>query len=700
MSKNFWWVVVSVGFLSLALLGARPASAAVPAGFEDRPVTNVSSPIAMDFTPDGRMLIATKPGVLRVYKDGSTGTTSALDISARICSNSERGMLGVAVDPEFSVNHYVYLYYTHKVGATCDGSRDDVNRVSRFTMNGDTVAPSSEKILINNMPSTNGNHNGGDIHFGKDGFLYASVGDGGCDYATPANCQNNNDSSRDTNILLGKILRVTRDGGIPATNPYQGTNSARCNVAGRTTAGKSCQETYAQGLRNPFRMAFDPDDANTSFRINDVGGGTWEEIDQGKAGADYGWNICEGLHDNLSRPGSQNCSAAPLTPPIHEYNHNTGCSSITGAAYVPDAAPWPSAYGQDYLFGDFVCGKIFRLTPKAGGGYSSTTFASGLGGGGPIAMTFGPSATGEALYYATFDGGGQIRRISYVQGNHAPNAVARVQGPTYGSAPFTANFDGSGSTDQDGDIATYEWDFDYTGGNFTVDATGATVSHTYNETSNKKAVALRVTDMKGNVDTSTVEVFPGDTAPPVPKIQSPVANTTFAVGQKMTLRGTATDADDGDIPASRMSWQVLRHHNGSHAHPYLSGTGTPTFTAPPPEDFSSTKPSGNYLEVRLTVSDSQGLTRTVTRMIYPRVVNLKFASRPAGLRLIVNGRKFRKSQVFTSWEGYVLTARAPRRQRYDGKTWIFKNWSDRRSATHVIKTPPQYTKYVARYKRR
>ncbi len=686
MSKRFWWVVVSVGLL--ALVQVRPADA-LPAGFEDRSVTNVTSPIAMDFTPDGRMLVATKPGVLRVYKSGGSGTTAALDISARVCANSERGMLGVTLDPNFSVNQYVYIFYTKKVGATCDGSRDEVNRVSRFTMNGDSVAPSSEKVLIDNMPSPAGNHNGGDIHFGKDGFLYASVGEGGVA-----------DASRSTHILTGKILRVTRDGGIPSTNPYRGSNSARCNVAGRTTVGKACQETYAQGLRNPFRMAFDPDAAGTSFRINDVGAGSWEEIDQGKAGADYGWNVCEGRHDNVSRPGSQNCFVAPLTPPIHEYSHNTGCSSITGAAYVPDQSPWPSGYKQDYLYGDFVCGKIFRLTPKAGGGYSSTTFTSGLGPGGPVAMTFGPSATGEALYYATFAGGGQIRKISYVQGNNAPNAVARVQGPNYGAAPFKADVNGSGSTDSDNDIDTYEWDFDYSGGNFTVDATGVTASNIYDKSTSKKVIALRVTDKKGNREIATVEVFPGNTGPPAPKIQSPVAGSTFAVGQKITLQGTATDSNDGTLPNSSMTWQVLRHHNGSHAHPYLSGTGSPTLTAPPPEDMSSTRSAGNYLEVRLTVSDSQGLKRTVVRNIYPRVVPVKFRSRPGGLKLMVNGRSFRKSQTFTSWEGYLLTTSAPKKQRYDGKTWKFQRWSDGRSATHVIKTPTGYTVYTAKYRKR
>ena len=128
----------------------------------------------------------------------------------------------MAVDPQFSSNQYVYIFYTKKVGATCDGSRDDVNRVSRFTMSGDTAAASSEKVLIDNMPSPAGNHNGGDIHFGKDGFLYASVGDGGCHYADASKCQNNNDASRSTHVLVGKILRVTRDGGIPIDQPLLG----------------------------------------------------------------------------------------------------------------------------------------------------------------------------------------------------------------------------------------------------------------------------------------------------------------------------------------------------------------------------------------------------------------------------------------------------------------------------------------------
>src|SRR5215210_8791879 len=109
-----------------------------------------------------------------------------------------------------------------------------------------------------------------------------------------------------------------------------GTNSDRCNATGRTAAGRACQEIIAYGLRNPFRIAFDPDASGTRFWINDVGGARWEEIDRGSVGGDYGWNLCEGRHDNPDRPGSVSCSGGGRTPPLHEYSHNTGCTSITG----------------------------------------------------------------------------------------------------------------------------------------------------------------------------------------------------------------------------------------------------------------------------------------------------------------------------------------------------------------------------------
>jgi glucose/arabinose dehydrogenase len=390
----------------------------VPSGFQDNLVARVSSPIALAFTPDGRLLITEQGGRLRVYRNGLL-STPALNLSSRICSDSERGLLGVAVDPQFTSNRYIYLYYTFDKFDNCASQTTNVpvNRVSRFTLpSSNIIDPQSERVLINNIPSYAGNHNGGDLGFGKDGFLYVSVGDGGCDYAG-SGCAENNNAARDKHALLGKILRITKSGGIPATNPFRGTNTARCNVSGRTQVGKTCQEIFATGLRNPFRIGFDPNVTSTRFFINDVGQNAWEEIDQGRRGADYGWNTREG---DCVTGSTTNCGTPPagLTNPIYDYQNGGGgsslfqnCSSITGGAFVPRGV-WDSSYNNSYLFADFVCGKIFKLKRNSSGNYQATQFASNLGSYSVVHLAFGPYGGSQALYYTTFANGGEVRRIN------------------------------------------------------------------------------------------------------------------------------------------------------------------------------------------------------------------------------------------------------------------------------------------------
>ena len=274
---------VSAGLLLLlALTIARPAETATPVDFADSLVATVPGPTALTFTPDGRMLVTTQLGRLRVLSNDTLLAAPAIDLAASLCTGEEQGLLGVAVDPSFPTNGFLYLYYTHNNGGSCE------NRVSRFTMSGNTLDPASELVLLDGIPSPAGIHNAGDLHFGNDGLLYVSVGDGGCDYLGDSGCAGANDASRDRNVLLGKILRITSSGAIPTSNPFQGAGTARCNVTGRTSAGLKCQETFAWGLRNPFRIAFDPNTTATRFFINDVGQSLWEEIDEGQAGADYG----------------------------------------------------------------------------------------------------------------------------------------------------------------------------------------------------------------------------------------------------------------------------------------------------------------------------------------------------------------------------------------------------------------------------
>lgn len=422
-------LALAVG-LAVSAGPASPASAAniTRDGFSDSRVLTINQPTALASTPDGRVLVANKLGRLVIMKDGRVLRNPALNASGIICSNSERGLLGVAVDPEFETNNYIYLYYTFKKEDSCITStrftsQNPVNRVVRYTLSDNNLAR-FDKVLINNIPSVAGSHNAGDLQFGKDGFLYVSVGDGGCDYKGPGedgtpDCGAENSASRDENVLLGKVLRVTNDGGIPPTNPNLGPDSGRCNVIGRTTQQR-CQETFAGGFRNPFRLAFDPNASGARFFVNDVGQRAREEIDEGQPGTDYGWNVCEGSLENEGRTAAQKESTPyspgdcrrEYEPPVHEYGHGIGCRSITGGAFVPRGT-WGADLDGSYLFADFICSRIFLLTPKSGGGFERTTFAANLNGR-PIHLAFAPYKGEEDLYYTLFsdDGTGQVRRIS------------------------------------------------------------------------------------------------------------------------------------------------------------------------------------------------------------------------------------------------------------------------------------------------
>ncbi len=406
MRRQGVFAAIGLGSLLCALF-ASPASAAPPVGFKDVRVAQLPLAVGLAFTPDERALVTQQTGQLRVVKNGALLPTPALDLSASVCANSERGLLGVAVDPAFATNRHIYLYYSFKKHGNCDTNTptSPVNRVSRFTLaDDDSVSPASEQVLIDNIPSPNGNHNGGDLGFGKDGLLYASVGDGACNYE--GGCSVPNDAARDPHVLLGKVLRIEPDGDVPPANPYAASGD-RCASTGRTTEGRRCQETWASGLRNPFGLAFDPNAPGTRLFINDTGELTWEEVDEGAAGADYGWNLREGPCVTGSLV---DCGPPPagLTNPIHSYNRSSGCGAITRGTFIPNGA-WPASYDGSYFYADYNCPQIHRLT-KSGTTYSSSVFAGVPGAG--VDLKFGPSADGPSLYYTSAAGGGELRRIS------------------------------------------------------------------------------------------------------------------------------------------------------------------------------------------------------------------------------------------------------------------------------------------------
>lgn len=659
--------------LVLVQLGPARAAGAVatlPAGFVDELVVGVGAPTALAFTPDERLLVTTQPGRVRLLAGGTLST--AIDLSAVTCSNSERGLLGIAVDPAFGSNGHVYLYYTRNKSGTC------VNRVSRFAMTGDTIAAGTELLLLDDIPSTAGNHNAGDLHFGKDGYLYVTVGDGGCDYLGDSGCGGSNDAARDRNTLLGKVLRIGSDGTIPPTNPFLGSGTARCNT-GNAAAGLVCQETYAWGLRNPFRFAFDPNQTATVFYVNDVGQNTWEEIDLGAPGADYGWNAREG---HCAGGSTTDCGGPPagMTNPIHHYGHSTGCRSITGGAFVPNGA-WTSAYDGTYLFSDFVCGRIFQLVPDGAGGFTSQVFVDGLGSSSAVHLAFGPSPAGQALYYTTYANGGEVHRIVFAGSNRVPTATFTAS-PSAGPAPLIVSFDAGASSDPDNDALTYRWDF----GDGQGDETDTpTTAHAYAAAGSYTAT-LRVRDEGGlssAVATRTITVGKND--PPVPKISSPKAGKQFAVGDRITLKGSAKDPEDGNLPGSALTWTVTLHHD-THTHPYLgpvSGTRI-AFTTPAPEDVQAAETS--YLEISLTATDSAGAAATVTRRLDPKKISLTFITDPGGFLVTVNGTPLTSPATVTSWSRWPVTVDAPDQSGYH---WV--GWSNRGARTHTITTAGRKT---------
>jgi glucose/arabinose dehydrogenase len=674
--------------LLLAML-ALPASAApaatVPSDFDDRRVASVLMPTSLAPLPDGRLLIGTQGGVVRSVEDGGLRPALPLDISSTTCFVHEAGFLGITADPQFATNHFIYVFATRRLAdGTC------VNRVSRFVLDGDVADPASEVVLLTMYATPTGAHAGGDLHFGKDGYLYITTGDGLCDYAG-GSCDGQNDASRDPHTLLGKILRITRDGAIPPENPYVLTGS-RCNVTGQTTVGTPCLETFASGLRNPYRFAFDPNAAGTRFFINDVGQRHWEEINEGVAGADYGWNVREG---HCQRGSFTNCPPPPtgMRDPIFDYSHEGACSAVTGGVFVPDGV-WPSPYGGAYLYSDYVCGTIFRLAQGAGGVYSGHPFVTDLGASSATAMTFAGQGSSRALYYASYANGGEIRRLAYTGVSNRPPVAAVSAAPDSGASPLEVTLDGSASADPDvGDFLTYSWDFG--DGSPPVETSTASVTHTYGLSSpipppRTYTATLRIRDDKGAVsDPATVRVNVGNT-PPVPTIETPASDLRFRVGEPLVLEGSASDAEDGTLADTRLTWELVRVHT-THTHPFLSprsgkdGANDVEFTAPGPEDLGSA--AGSHLELRLTATDSAGGSTTVTQALRPHLVDLSVASSPSGLEVSVEGLSVTTPQAPTSWEGYRVAIGASDQTTADGDEYAFESWSDGGAAEHTITTP-------------
>ena len=361
-------------------LEGRVLFSTLPAGFTETTVATLPAGThpTMAFAPDGRLFVAdTTNNQIRLIKGGALQSTPVLNLT--VSQQSERGINGIAFDPNFASapvgQKYVYVYYTTPAATP-------VNRLSRFTIstsNADTLDPTSEKILIDNIASTNGNHNGGSLHFGADGKLYLGVGEAGVSSNAQTLANDN-----------GKILRINPDGTIPADNPFVGTPGAK-------------GEIWALGFRNPFTSAFKP--GTSQLYVNDVGEHTFEEINLVQKGGNFGWPTVEG-------PGS----SASFVNPIYTYQHAINASAaITGGVFY-NGGNFPASYNGKYFFADFILHKIWTIdvnSPPASG--AATVFASNTLG--TVDLDVNP--VDGTLWY--LDVGGKVQRIAFNQ--NPPNTT-------------------------------------------------------------------------------------------------------------------------------------------------------------------------------------------------------------------------------------------------------------------------------------
>ncbi|UPK67425.1 PQQ-dependent sugar dehydrogenase [Chitinophaga filiformis] len=340
--------------------------------------SGLNAPMQFVNAGDGskRIFIPQKAGTIRVY-DSTFNFIGVFGTVSNLSTNGERGLLSMAFHPNYANNGFVYVYYTNTAG-NLELARYHVNSGSPNTID------AASKVIVLTIPHpTNSNHNGGELHFGTDGYLYLSTGDGGGAGDVPNNAQN-------TSVLLGKILRLAVN--TSATAPYYTI----------PPGNPFSNAVYAYGLRNPYRWSFDR--ATQDMWIGDVGQDSWEEINfraaSATAGANYGWRCYEGN----AAYNTAGCNGTTYIFPVHAYATQNPSASITGGVVYRGTA-YPSLQGC-YLGADFYSGIFYKIVPGGSGGWTVTTQTLSPTG----IVDFGETESGEV--YVVSHTGNSVYRVT------------------------------------------------------------------------------------------------------------------------------------------------------------------------------------------------------------------------------------------------------------------------------------------------
>ncbi|MFI5006527.1 MAG: PQQ-dependent sugar dehydrogenase [Solirubrobacterales bacterium] len=746
-------VVVAV---SLALSRGALASTLPPRFEESTVLSGFSYPTVVKFAPDGRVFVAEKSGLIKAYAtlEGSNYTILA-DLRPRVQDFWDRGLLGMELDPAFPTRPYVYVLYAldknpaditatiptwgdmcpTPPGATASGC-PVLGRLSRLDVSAPWPVQATEHVLLEGFPQQFPSHSVGGLAFAPDGALLVSAGEGASftlvDYGqlggssgpgpgqsvppnplgdppggvgsalTPPQAEGGALRSQSLRrapgepvVLSGVVLRVDPNTGegLPDNPRY-------------SDADANARRIVAYGLRNPFRLV--PRPGTREVWVGDVGWNDSEEInriDLAVGGPpNFGWPCYEGLipQGGYQAAGLSTCQSlyaeGSARPPFWSYQHSgqvvpgetcpIGTSSISGLAFYT-SGNYPTALNGALFFTDWARHCIWAMLPGATGQPDPAriiTFASGLSGG-AVHLEAGPEGD---IFYADFDGG-RIQRIRYFPLNQPPQARASAN-PTGGPTPLLVQLDGSTSSDPDGEELTYGWDLD--GDGAFDDSTLVNPTYTFT-TSGKHTVRLEVRDPWGAASTAAVDVF-ADNQPPHATITAPSGTLTWKVGDLISFAGTGTDPEEGTLGASALTFSLLLHHCPAECHVHTvqswPGVAAGSFNAPDHEYPS-------WVELRLTVTDSGGLSDTASVALMPQTVVVTFETSPPGLVLAANGGASPTPFSHTYIVGSANTISAPSPQPVTGDDdYGFRSWSDGGAATHILTAPPAATTLVATYR--
>ena len=681
--------------VAAACLPAASAQAATyPSGFEEETIVGgLTIPTTAAWAPDGRLFVAEKSGLVKVVNPGFGTATTIIDISDHVNDSYDRGLLGLALDADFESNGYVYLLYVYDVAPLMpDGDGQMVSRLSRFQVSGSNTV-SDETVLLGSyvsgpcptpdntvdcIPAEGRSHAIGTVISAPDGTLYVGSGDA----SSYAEFDPQAFRVYDEQSFAGKILHVDRDGrGLPG--------HAFCPAD--ANLDHVCTKLHSKGFRNPFRFELRGDG---SLAIGDVGWSTREEVDFiSTPGGAYGWPCYEGTirtpiyqdDDRCDGPSGEYAKeGTPQAhrPPVYDYNH-TATNAIVGGPTYP-GGDYPDEFDGNMFFGDFSAGFLKVLNLDAGGAVTGTTaFASEWAGtdlmltpGGDLAFTdFG---TGEP-------GSGSLKRLVYAPAAGTPMSIASLDTEA-GGRPLTVSFSSAGSSDPEGQPLTYDWDFD----DGSAHSTAAKPSHVYTD-AGVYHPTLTVDDGDGHTDSMnlTVSVF---NSPPAPQITSPADESSFRDGDVITLHGSATDGEDGALPASALSWRVILHH-GAHTHQAgtFNGVTSPSFTAQRDHDADS------YYEVRLRATDSDGEFRQTTIELRPETVPFQILSSPPGAPVAYGGVSRTAPFSTDSAIGLQTSVSAGARFSAGGENYHFHSWGDESGRVRHLEIPAAPSSVTAVY---